>query len=164
MNLADLRPVAGATHHKKRLGAGTGSGHGKTSGRGTKGQRARRRGEYTPTFEGGQTPFVKRMPYRRGFRNALFKKRFEVIDLDVLESLPANSVVTLESLTTDGIIRPRFAGLGPFCGLKVLGSGTLTKSLTVHAAKFSKSAKARVEELGGTAEELGENNPQPKQF
>jgi large subunit ribosomal protein L15 len=164
MGLETLRPPAGATHHKKRLGAGTGSGHGKTAGRGTKGQRARRRGEYTLTFEGGQTPFVKRQPYRRGFRNALFKKRFEVIDLDTLEKLPEGVDVSLESLTAMGILRPRLAGLGPFMGLKVLGSGTLTKKMTVHAARFSKSARARIEELGGIAHELGEHNLQPKQF
>lgn len=154
MKLHDLRPPAGATHHEKRVGRGTGSGHGKTSGRGTKGQKARRRGELHPTFEGGQTRFVKRMPYRRGFRNTLFKKRFTVVDLDVLQRLEAGSEVTLESLAGAGVVKPRIAGYGPYMGLKVLGSGKLTKALTVRAAKFSASAKARITELGGTVVEL----------
>jgi large subunit ribosomal protein L15 len=155
MQLHDLRPPDGATHKKKRVGRGTASGHGKTSGRGTKGQNARRRGEFNPTFEGGQTRFVERMPYRRGFRNTLFKKRYEVVDLDVLERLEAGSEVTLESLAAAGVVKPQFAGTGPFMGLKVLGSGRLTKTLSVRAAKFSVSAKTRIEALGGTAEQLG---------
>ena len=150
MKLHDLRPPVGSTHARKRGGRGTGSGHGKTSGRGTKGQKARRRGEFYPTFEGGQTRFVKRMPYRRGFRNTLFKKRFTVVDLDVLERVDAGSEVTLESLAAARMVKPRFAGNGPYVGLKVLGSGELTKALIVHAAKFSASAKARIEALGGT--------------
>lgn len=156
MKLHDLRPPEGATHADKRVGRGTGSGHGKTSGRGTKGQKARRRGEFYPTFEGGQTRFVKRMPYRRGFRNALFKKRFTVVDLDILERVEAGSEVTLESLAAARLVKPRIAGNGPYVGLKVLGSGELTKALTVRAAKFSESAKARIEALGGTAVALVE--------
>lgn len=154
MKLHDLRPPEGATHAKKRVGRGTASGHGKTSGRGTKGQQARRRGEVYPTFEGGQTRFVKRMPYRRGFRNALFKKRYTVIDLDILEPLAAGSEVTLESLMASRVIRPQFAGNGPYMGLKVLGSGELTHPLTVHAVKFSASAKAGIEAAGGRVVEL----------
>ncbi len=154
MKLHELRPPDGATHTKKRVGRGTASGHGKTSGRGTKGQKARRRGEVYPTFEGGQTRFVKRMPYRRGFRNVLFKKRYTVIDLDILELLDAGSDVTLESLMAARVVRPQFAGNGPFIGLKVLGSGELTRPLTVHAMKFSASAKARIEAVGGRVIEL----------
>jgi large subunit ribosomal protein L15 len=156
MQLHDLTPPQGATHKKKRVGRGTASGHGKTSGRGTKGQNARRRGEFNPTFEGGQTRFVERMPYRRGFRNALFKKRYQVIDLDVLERLDAGSEVTLESLAAAGVVKPQYAGNGPFMGLKVLGSGQLTKPLAVRAVKFSTSAKAAIEAVGGSAEPLGD--------
>jgi len=151
MKLHDLRPPAGSTHHEKRVGRGTGSGHGKTSGRGTKGQKARRSGEFYPTFEGGQTRFVKRMPFRRGFRNAQFKIRYTVIDLDLLERLDAGADVSLESLAAMGLVKARFAGLGPFGGLKVLGSGTLTKQVTVRAAKFSASATERIGALGGRA-------------
>lgn len=151
MKLHDLRPPAGATHAPKRLGRGTGSGHGKTAGKGTKGQKARGNGEFYRTFEGGQTRFVKRMPYRRGFRNALFKKRYAVVDLDVLEQLDAGSEASLESLAAARVITPRFAGLGPFMGLKVLGSGELTKPLVVRANKFTGSARERIEALGGQA-------------
>lgn len=154
MKLHDLRPPAGSTHAEKRVGRGTGSGHGKTSGRGTKGQKARRRGEVNINFEGGQTRFAQRMPYRRGFRNALFKKRYTVVDLDMLELVEAGSEVTLDSLAAARIVKPRYAGNGPFIGLKVLGSGELTKALTVKAAKFSASAKARIEALGGSVVEL----------
>lgn len=91
---------------------------------------------------------------RRGFRNTLFKKRFTVVDLDVLQRLEAGSEVTLESLAGAGVVKPRIAGYGPYMGLKVLGSGKLTKALTVRAAKFSASAKARITELGGTVVEL----------
>jgi large subunit ribosomal protein L15 len=156
MKLHELTPPPGSTHAKKRVGRGTGSGHGKTSGRGTKGQKARRRGEVNINFEGGQTRFAKRMPYRRGFRNALFKKRYTVIDLDVLELAEAGSEVTLESLAAARIVKPHYAGNGPFIGLKVLGSGELTKALTVRAVKFSASAKARIEALGGSVVELDE--------
>ncbi len=156
MKLHELVPPPGSTHVEKRVGRGTGSGHGKTSGRGTKGQKARRRGEVNINFEGGQTRFSKRMPYRRGFRNALFKKRYTVIDLDLLELVEAGSEVTLESLAAARIVKPHYAGNGPFIGLKVLGSGELTKALTVRAAKFSAGAKARIEALGGTIIELGE--------
>ena len=151
MKLHDLRPPAGATHSPKRIGRGIGSGHGKTAGKGTKGQKARGSGEFYRTFEGGQTRFVKRMPYRRGFRNALFKKRYAVVDLDVLEQLDAGSEVSLESLAAARVIKPRFAGLGPFMGLKVLGSGELTKPLVVRANKFTGSARERIEGLGGQA-------------
>ena len=156
MKLHELLPPPGSTHVEKRVGRGTGSGHGKTSGRGTKGQKARRRGEVYPSFEGGQTRFAKRMPYRRGFRNALFKKRYTVVDLDVLQLVEADSDVTLESLAAARIVKPHYAGNGPFVGLKVLGSGKLTKAITVRAVKFSASAKARIEELGGRVVELGE--------
>lgn len=150
MKLHDLRPEPGATHHDKRVGRGTGSGHGKTSGKGTKGQKARGSGKVSPTFEGGQTRFVKRMPFRRGFRNTLFKTRYTLVDLDTLERLEDGTAVTLDVLATARLVKPRYAGVGPFGGLKVLGSGTLTKKLSVEAAKVSASAKARIEELGGS--------------
>ena len=151
MKLHDLRPPVGSTQHEKRVGRGTGSGHGKTSGRGTKGQKSRRRGEFTPTFEGGQTKFVKRMPFRRGFRNTQFKKRYTLIDLDTLDALDTGTEVTLESLAAARVVKPRIAGLGPYVGLKVLGSGQLTKALTVRAVKFSAGAKERIEAAGGQA-------------
>ncbi len=159
MQLHDLRPQPGATHHDKRVGRGTGSGHGKTSGKGTKGQKARRRGEFTPKFEGGQTPFLERLPLRRGFRNTLFQKRYTVVNFDILERLDDGATVTLDSLAALRLIKPRFAGTGPFMGLKVLGDGTLTKRLIVEASKVSKAARARIEELGGTVNELDRAAP-----
>lgn len=148
MKLHDLTPAPGAKQVTKRVGRGSGSGMGKTSTRGHKGQWARSGGGVRPGFEGGQMPLTRRLP-KRGFTN-IFAKVFTVINISELESLETGSVVTAELLKELGIISKIEKD-----GLKVLGRGELTKALTVKAAKFSASAKAAIEVVGGTAEVIG---------
>ncbi|MGI6192521.1 MAG: 50S ribosomal protein L15 [Christensenellales bacterium] len=148
MKLHDLTPAPGAKQVEKRVGRGTGSGMGKTSTRGHKGQWARSGGGVRPGFEGGQMPLTRRLP-KRGFTN-IFAKVYTVINISELESLETGSVVTAELLKELGIISKIEKD-----GLKVLGRGELTKALTVKAAKFSASAKAAIEAVGGTAEVIG---------
>lgn len=143
MNLSDLKPNEGATHRRKKIGRGPGSGHGKTSGKGHKGDKAR--GSTKPGFEGGQTPTHRRLPHRRGF-TPLFKKEYAIVNLGALERLDAGSVVTPEMLLEAGLIS------AVKDGVKVLGNGELSKKLTVHAHHFSKSAQDRIVELGGAVE------------
>ena len=131
MRLDTIQPAVGATTSKKRLGRGTGSGLGKTSGKGHKGQWARSGGGVRPGFEGGQMPLTRRVP-KRGFNNH-FKKEYVIVNLDVLNE--------------------NFAAVKKAAGLKVLGNGELTVNLTVKAAKFSASAKEAIEKAGGTAEQ-----------
>ena len=138
----------GATTTKKRLGRGIGSGLGKTSGKGHKGQWARSGGGVRPGFEGGQMPLIRRVP-KRGFNNH-FKKVYSIVNLSVLESLEANSVVDMQMLGEKGLIKVIKGSVG----LKVLGNGTLTKALTVKAASFSASAKDAIEKAGGTIEQI----------
>lgn len=145
MKLHELKPASGATTAPKRLGRGTGSGIGKTSGKGHKGQNARSGGGVRPGFEGGQMPLTRRIP-KRGFAN-IFAKEYTIInvrDLDVLES---GTVVTARFLKEAGIISKIYKD-----GLKVLGNGTLTKKLTVQAAKCSASAKEKILAVGGSVE------------
>ena len=148
MRLGELSPVMGATTAKKRLGRGIGSGLGKTSGKGHKGQWARSGGGVRPGFEGGQMPLIRRIP-KRGFNNH-FRKVYSVVNLSVLEGFEANSVVDMEVLNEKGLIKIVKGSVG----LKVLGNGTLTKALTVKAAGFSASAKEAIEKVGGTAEQI----------
>ena len=148
MRLGDLSPAQGATTAKKRLGRGIGSGLGKTSGKGHKGQWARSGGGVRPGFEGGQMPLIRRVP-KRGFNNH-FKKVYSIVNLSVLEGLEANSVVDMQMLGDKGLIKVLKGSIG----LKVLGNGTLTKALTVKAASFSASAKDAIEKAGGTAEQI----------
>jgi len=148
MKLHELTPAPGAKQLKKRVGRGTGSGMGKTSTRGHKGQWARSGGGVRPGFEGGQMPLTRRLP-KRGFTN-IFAKVYTVINISDLEALENGSVVTAELLKELGIISKIEKD-----GLKVLGRGELTKALTVKAAKFSASAKAAIEAVGGTAEVIG---------
>ena len=138
MKLHELKPAKGARTGERRLGRGIGSGLGKTSGKGNKGQWARSGGGVRIGFEGGQMPLARRLP-KRGFDN-IWKKQYTVINLGDLEQLEDGTVVTLEYLLAEG--------------LKVLGNGTLTKKLTVKANKFSKSAEAKIKELGGEVEVL----------
>jgi large subunit ribosomal protein L15 len=154
MKLHDLTPPRGSTHAKKRVGRGHGSGHVKTSGRGTKGQKARTGGNIPATFEGGQTRLVARVPYRRGFRNAPFKTHYTIINLGRLDALHDGTEVTLESLSELGWVSKKTTGPGKFGGLKVLGDGTITKRLVVRAQRISASAKAKIVAAGGTAEEI----------
>jgi large subunit ribosomal protein L15 len=143
MNLSDLQPNEGSTHRRKRVGRGIGSGHGKQSGRGAKGQRARN--TVRPGFEGGQTPLHRRLPHLRGFTQP-FKKEYAVVNLGALERFDAGTVVTPDLLKESRVI-------GDFKdGVKILGDGELTKKLTVRAHHFSKSAQEKIAALGGTAE------------
>ena len=145
MKLNNIHPALGATTVSKRVGRGTGSGNGKTAGKGHKGQNARSGGGVRPGFEGGQLPLFRRLP-KRGFTNAKFKTVYAVINLSDLEKFENGAVVTPELLHEMGIIKK---GLD---GVKVLGNGTLTKKLVVKANKFSDTAASKLEELGGKAE------------
>ena len=145
MKLNNIHPAEGATTTKKRVGRGIGSGNGKTAGKGHKGQNARSGGGVRPGFEGGQLPLFRRLP-KRGFSNAKFKTVYAVINLSDLEKFEKDAVVTPELLHEMGLIKNQLDGI------KVLGNGTLTKKLVVKAHKFSNTAKAKIEELGGKAE------------
>ena len=144
MRIDTLQPAEGARTSKKRLGRGTGSGLGKTSGKGHKGQWARSGGGVRPGFEGGQMPLTRRIP-KRGFNNH-FRKVYAIVNLSVLANLEAGTVVTLDYLLDNGLIKDVKGN----AGLKVLGNGELNVALTVEAAKFSASAKEAVEKAGGT--------------
>lgn len=143
-----IAPNPGATRPAKRLGRGIGSGLGKTSGKGHKGQWARSGGGVRPGFEGGQMPLIRRIP-KRGFHNK-WRKEYLVVNLSRLETLEAGSVVTAENLIEAGLVK----FFDDNRGLKVLGGGELTKAITVKAAKFSQSAKEAIEKAGGKAEVL----------
>ena len=145
MNLSDLQPNEGATHRRKRVGRGIGSGHGKTCGRGTKGNKAR--DTIRPGFEGGQTPLHRRLPHKRGF-TPIDKKEFAIVNLSLLERFDDGAVVTPELLLEQRVIGSLKDGV------KILGSGELTKKLTVKANHFSKSAQDKIVALGGTVETL----------
>lgn len=145
MRLNDLAPALGAVRQKKRVGRGAGSGQGMTSGKGHKGQKARSGAHIKPGFEGGQTPLYRRLPQRKGFRN-VNRVCYIVVNLDDLERFDAGSVVDIETLVNAGL-------LGSSKDLiKVLGDGELTKSLTVKANKFSKTAEQKIVAAGGTVE------------
>mgnify|MGYP003403028478 CR=1 FL=1 len=145
MKLHELSKVEGSTHRRKVVGRGPGSGHGKTSGRGEKGQKARSGGGVHIWFEGGQTPLFKRLP-RRGFSNARFATRYAVVNVSDLNRFKDGEVVTPELLIESGLVKKELDGI------KVLGNGELTKKLTVKADKFSSTAKAKIENVGGTTE------------
>ncbi len=150
MKINDLAPAEGAKKSVKRVGRGIGSGMGKTSTRGHKGQWARSGGGVRIGFEGGQMPITRRMP-KVGFKNH-FDKVYNVINVSVLQNaadIADGATVTLENLVELGIINK----VAPY-GLKVLGNGELSKKLTVKAAKFSEGAKAAIEKAGGTTEVL----------
>lgn len=145
MKLHELKNVKGAVHRKKRVGCGEGGGHGKTSGRGGKGQTARSGGSIRPGFEGGQMPLYRKLPHR-GFNNYNFRVEYPVINVGDLASLDASvTEVNAEVLASAGLIR------GGVSTVKILGTGELTRALKVTAAKFSESAKAKIEKAGGQA-------------
>ena len=146
MRLGNLSPAQGATTESKRLGRGIGSGLGKTSGKGHKGQWARSGGGVRPGFEGGQMPLIRRVP-KRGFNNH-FRKVYSIVNLSVLEGFEANTVIDMDMLNEKGLIKVVKGSVG----LKVLGNGTLTKALTVKASCFSASAKEAIEKAGGKVE------------
>ena len=148
MKMHELRPADGAKTAAKRLGSGIGSGLGKTSGKGHKGQKARSGGGVRPGFEGGQMPLVRRIP-KRGFNNR-FRKVYSIVNLSALEDKFENgAVVDAEALIVSGILSKI-----EDAGVKILGNGELTKSLTVKANKFSASAKEAIEKAGGSVEVL----------
>jgi large subunit ribosomal protein L15 len=144
MDLSNLKPAIGSTKNRKRIGRGAGSGTGKTSGKGHKGQNARSGGGIKAGFEGGQMPLQRRLP-KRGF-TSLNKKVYALVNLHDLELFEAGSVVDMAALGQAGLVKK----VGD--GIKILGDGELTKALTVKAHKFSKSAQERIEAAGGKAE------------
>lgn len=144
MKLHELRPAEGARKSPKRLGRGTGSGIGKTSGKGQKGQTSRSGGGVRPGFEGGQMPLYRRIP-KRGFTNRN-SKEIVAINVDVLNRFDDGATVTVDSLIETGIIK------NPKDGVKILGNGELTKKLDVKVNAFSKSAAEKIQALGGNAE------------
>jgi len=144
MQIHELSPAKGSTHVAKRKGRGHGTGNGKTSGRGHKGQKSRSGSGIRRGFEGGQMPLARRVP-KRGFNN-IFAKPLTSVNLAALNNFKAGATVDKESLLESGVLSK--------CeyGVKVLGNGTLKKKLTVKAAAFSESAKRKIEEAGGKAE------------
>ena len=147
LELHNMKPAEGSKKSAKRLGRGIGSGLGKTSGKGHKGQWARSGGGVRPGFEGGQMPLTRRLP-KRGFKNR-FVKVYTIVNVDVLEKFENGTEITPEVLLANGVISKVEAN-----GVKVLGNGTLTKKLVVKASKFSKSAVEAIEKAGGTVEVL----------
>ncbi len=146
MRLEELRPTKGSMHRRKRVGRGYGSGHGgHESGRGTKGQNARSGNRARPGFEGGQTPIWMRFP-KRGFQNP-GRVEYACVNLETLEErFPAEAEVTLAALREAGLVKGRAARL------KILGGGELTKPLTVRAHRYTRTARDKIEQVGGKAE------------
>ncbi len=145
MKLHELKNVPGAVHRKKRVGCGEGGGHGKTSGRGGKGQTARSGGSIRPGFEGGQMPLYRKLPHR-GFNNYEFRTELPVVNVGELAALDAAvTEVNAATLAAAGLIR------GTEKAVKILGDGELNRALKVTAAKFTASAKAKIEKAGGQA-------------
>jgi large subunit ribosomal protein L15 len=145
MRLHDLKPRPGAKHRRKRLGSGRGSGHGKTSGRGGKGQSARSGSSIRIGFEGGQMPLIRRIP-KRGFNNARFATVYLPVNVEALNRFDDGARVDEPALRSTGLANGRADGI------KILGTGKLAKKLTVVAHAFSASARAQIEALGGTCE------------
>ena len=144
ISLNNLRPAKGANRKNKRVGRGMGSGHGKTSARGYKGQKSRSGTSIRPGFEGGQMPLHRRLP-KRGFHN-IFRKEYAVVNLETLALFEAGARVDPEILKSKGIVK------NPKDGIKILGSGELKHALHVSAHKFSKSAAEKIQKAGGIIE------------
>jgi large subunit ribosomal protein L15 len=147
MELHNLTPAKGATHKKKRVGRGPGSGHGKTACRGNKGQRSRSGHSLGPGFEGGQMPLHRRLP-KRGFTN-IFRREYAVINLDQLNIFQAGTTVTPEELVRRGLVKRSVNGI------KILAEGELKTALIVRAHKFSSNAAKKIQAAGGTVEVIG---------
>ncbi len=141
MKLHELKPAPTSTRRRKIVGRGRGSGHGTTAGRGGKGQTARTGASIPAWFEGGQMPLIRRLP-KRGFTN-VFKKEYAIVNVQAFERFEPGQEITPELLATAGLIRTRHDGV------KVLGTGILTKAFIVRAQKFSRSAVAKIEGAGG---------------
>jgi large subunit ribosomal protein L15 len=154
MRLHDLKPRPGAKHRRKRLGQGESSGHGKTSGRGGKGQTARSGSSIRIGFEGGQMPLIRRIP-KRGFNNTRHGTRYLPVNLEALNRFEDGARVDESCLKSLGLANGRAHGI------KILGDGELTRKLTVSAHAFSASAKAKIEAKGGTCELIAPPAPQP---
>jgi large subunit ribosomal protein L15 len=154
MRLHDIKPRPGAKHRRKRLGQGESSGHGKTSGRGGKGQTARSGSSIRIGFEGGQMPLIRRIP-KRGFNNKQFAVRYIPVNLDALEKFDEGATVDEAALRSRGLANGRVKRL------KILGDGELTRKLTVKAHAFSATARAKIEKLGGACQ-LIESKPPAK--
>lgn len=144
MRLNDLSPMKGSSKKRKRVGRGPGSGHGKTSCRGHKGQKARAGAKIHPGFEGGQMPFQRRIP-KRGFKN-IFKKEYELINISDLNKFEAGTVLDVNSLKEAGLIR------GTKYGVKLLGDGEISNPLAIKIHRVSKTAREKVEAAGGKVE------------
>ena len=155
MRLHDLKPRPGAKHRRKRLGQGESSGHGKTSGRGGKGQTARSGSSIRIGFEGGQMPLIRRIP-KRGFNNTRHTIRYIPVNLEVLNHFEEGARVDEVALRAVGFANGRGDGI------KILGDGELKKKLTISAHAFSASARAKIEKLGGTCEVIGTSKPAAK--
>jgi len=147
MKLHELRPPRGARRNRKRVGRGTASGHGKTAGRGTKGQNSRSGGGVRPYFEGGQLPLVRRLPQKRGFTN-IFRVQYSVVNVERLSEFRKGSKVSPTRLAKAGIIK------SPQARVKILGRGEVSRPLTVSAHRFSASARRKIEAVGGAVVEL----------
>lgn len=147
MKLNELKPAEGSVKEGFRVGRGTGSGNGKTAGKGHKGQNARSGGGVRPGFEGGQFPIYRQLP-KRGFNNKRFATVYATVNVADLNCFEDGAVVDLDALLKARLVRKELDGL------KVLGNGELTKKLTVKAAKFTAAAKEKIEAAGGSAEEV----------
>jgi large subunit ribosomal protein L15 len=147
MRIHELQPPAGSTRASVRIGRGHGSGKVKTGGKGTKGQNARAGGGVPPYFEGGQLPLIRKLPYRRGFRNP-FRVEFRVVNVRDLAQFPEGSTVGPEEFEIAGVVRGKS---GP---VKILGEGDLAVKLTVRAHKFSAGAREKINFAGGSAETI----------
>jgi large subunit ribosomal protein L15 len=157
MRIEDLKPAPGSTKKRKRVGRGPGSGHGKTSGKGHKGQKARAGGGVRPGFEGGQMPLFRRLP-KRGFLPYGGKTEFAIVNIrDLSARFAAGSVVDPESLVTSGLIRKSGRG-----AVKVLGDGDVAHVLTVRVHKVSGAAKQKLEAAGGRVEPLPAKSPRTR--
>jgi large subunit ribosomal protein L15 len=143
----ELAPSIGAKHKRKRIGRGLGSGHGRTAGKGSKGQLARAGRHIRPGFEGGQNPLIKRLPEKRGFTN-IFRVEYDTINITVLNRFEADSEVTPQRFVDKGLVKSLKKPI------KILGNGELLKPLTVSAHKFSQTARSKIEAAGGIVEEI----------
>jgi large subunit ribosomal protein L15 len=154
MRLHDLKPRPGAKHRRKRLGQGESSGHGKTSGRGGKGQTARSGSSIRIGFEGGQMPLIRRIP-KRGFNNSRFGTHYLAVNVGDLDRFDSGARVDEAALRSAGLANGRASGV------KILGGGELSKKLVVSASAFSASARAKIEAKGGTCEIIGPKPAEP---
>jgi len=154
MRLHDLKPRPGAKHRRKRLGQGESSGHGKTSGRGGKGQTARSGSSIRIGFEGGQMPLIRRIP-KRGFNNARHTIRYVGVNVESLNQFDNGARVDAESIRKAGLAN------GPVERIKILGDGELTRKLTVSAHAFSASARSKIEAKGGSCEVIASKKAEP---